>query len=99
MGLKDRLTAWMIEGAIRKDGLRRKMVLAEARKEIDKIMDGKSKWKSKAVWAAIVGVILGAVQPVSAVMGHPIEIPAWVYQVLGAFGLYAVRDGMGKPLN
>lgn len=99
MGLKDRAIAWLLIGAIKKDGIRRKIVLHQAGKEFDKIMNGKSKWKSKAVWTAIVGVVLGAVQPISAALGHPIEIPAWVYQVLGAFGLYAVRDGIGNPIK
>ena len=93
------LKSWMIIGAIKKGGLRRKIVLAEARKEVDKIMDSKTKWKSKTVWAAIVGVCLGAVQPISAALGHPVVVPAWVYEVLGAFGLYALRSGIGKPLE
>ena len=62
-------------------------------------MDEKSIWKSKTVWTAIIGVVLGAVQPISSAIGHPVEVPMWVFQVLGAFGLYGVRDGIGKPLQ
>ena len=62
-------------------------------------MDLKERFKSKTVWTAILGVVLGAIQPVSAALGHPIVVPAWVYEVLGAFGLYALRDGIGKPLQ
>lgn len=59
----------------------------------------KSKWKSKTVWTAIVGVVLGAIQPISTALGHPIVVPAWVYEVLGAFGLYALRAGITTPLE
>ena len=62
-------------------------------------MKGKNRWQSKAVWTAIVAALLGAVQPVSTALGHPVTIPIWVYEVLGAFGLYAIRDGQGKPLE
>ena len=62
-------------------------------------METKPKWKSKAVWAAVLAGVLGMVQPVSTALGHPIVVPAWVYEVLGAFGLYALRDGQGKPLQ
>ena len=62
-------------------------------------VDSKKWYQSKAVLTAIVGVVLGAIQPISTAAGHPIEVPAWVYQVLGAFGLYAIRDGVGKPLQ
>ncbi len=53
--------------------------------------DTKPKWKSKTVWVAIIGVLLGAVQPVSTALGTPITIPMWVYEVLGAAGLYTLR--------
>jgi len=62
-------------------------------------MDGKKIYTSKTFWTAIIGVLLGAVQPISAAIGHPVEVPAWTYEILGAFGLYAIRDGIGKPLK
>ena len=61
-------------------------------------MDGKKWYKSKTFWTAVIAAVLGAVQPISAALGHPIEVPVWVYEVLGAFGLYALRSGVGKPL-
>lgn len=48
------------------------------------------KWyKSKTVWTAVVGGVLGAVQVAGVV------IPAWVYTILASFGLYAIRDSVG----
>ena len=62
-------------------------------------MDGKSWYKSKTVWTAVVGVILGGVEPISTSLGYPIVVPQWVYYVLGSFGVYGLRAGVGKPLN
>ena len=61
-------------------------------------MEGKPKWKSKAVWAAVITALLGAVQPISEALGHPISVPDWVFQVLIGAGLYGIRDAK-KPLN
>ena len=97
--IKDRIIAWLITGAIRKDGVRRKIVLAKAKSEVDKIMTGKSWYKSKTVWTAVIYAILNAVPPISTAVGHPVEIPPFVFRILEAFGLYSVRDGMGKALT
>lgn len=59
----------------------------------------KSKWKSKAVWSAILTAIVGAIQPVSTALGHPIVVPQWVVEVLIGMGIYGLRDGIGKPLS
>ncbi len=56
-------------------------------------MDTKKWYQSKTVWAAIVSVILGAVQPISAAFGHPVTIPSWVFELLGGMGLYSLRVG------
>lgn len=57
------------------------------------------KWfESKAVWTAIVGALLGLVQPISVAIGHPTQVPLWVFEFLGSFGLYAVRTG-DKPIQ
>lgn len=50
-------------------------------------------FKSKAVWAAIITSLLGAVQPVSASLGHPIAIPLWMIEVLTGLGIYGIRTG------
>lgn len=61
-------------------------------------METKSWYKSKTVWAALLGAILGAVQPVSTALGHPVTIPAWVFEVLTGLGLYGLRTA-DKPLG
>ncbi len=56
-------------------------------------METKRWYQSKSVWTAIIGAILGAVQPISLAFGNPIVIPAWVFEVLGGLGLYSLRTG------
>ena len=56
-------------------------------------------WQSKAVIAAVVTVIVGAIQPISTALGHPIVIPEWVIQVLAGIGIYGIRDAVGKNSN
>jgi len=85
---KKNLILWMLKG-LEKDTLRRRLVIWKVKKIGDKYMDGKSWYKSKSVWTAILGVALGAVQPVSTALGHPVVIPTWAYEVLGGFGVYA----------
>ncbi len=93
-----KIRTWILKGAIEQDGWKRRIVEAIAKWEVNKFMDGKKWYQSKAVWTAITGAILGGIQPISTAFGHPITVPAWVYETLGAFGLYAVRDSIGKPL-
>ena len=104
--LKGKAIVYMIRAYTNeKYHLRRAILNPIIRKKIDEFFkeaqmeDEKSKWKSKTFWTAIIGVMLGAVQPISAALGHPVEVPTWVYEVLVAFGLYAVRDGIGKKLK
>ena len=53
----------------------------------------KSKWKSRTVWIALIGVILGAIEPVSTALGTPITVPNYIYEVLIGLGLYTARAG------
>lgn len=62
-------------------------------------MDGKQWYASKTMWTAILGVVLGGIQPISTAVGHPIVVPTWVYEVLGAIGLGALRMGVGAPIE
>ncbi len=48
-------------------------------------------YKSKTIWSALIGVVLGAIQPVSAALGHPIVVPTWVFELLAGMGLYSLR--------
>jgi hypothetical protein len=102
--LKAKVIIWVLKG-VPYDPIRRKLFIWKGKEVVDqylkedKDMDGKSKWQSKSVWTAIIAVLLGAVQPISTALGHPVVVPTWVYEVLAGFGLYALRDGLNKPLQ
>jgi len=103
---KAAIIAWFIRGIVADENtLRQRAFIAFTRPKVNKFfkevekMETKSKWKSKAVWTAIIGVVLGAIQPVSTALGHPIAVPIWVYEILGFYGLYALRDGQGKTIQ
>lgn len=49
---------------------------------------------SKAKLTAIVYVIVVGIQQLSAAFGHAIVIPDYVFRVLEAAGLWAVRDAI-----
>lgn len=51
-------------------------------------------YKSKGKLAAIIGAIVAAIGPISTAVGHPIIIPNWVLEILGAIGLYGIRDSI-----
>lgn len=53
-------------------------------------------YKSKAKLAMIVGALVAAITPISTAMGHPIVIPNWVLEILGAIGIYGIRDAIPK---
>lgn len=54
---------------------------------LDSILNILPGWKTKIT--VIVGAIL-----VVLTQGFDVAIPEWIYQVLGLFGLYAVRQGI-----
>jgi hypothetical protein len=60
-------------------------------------MESKPKWQSKAFVAAVVMVLVNAVEPVSTALGHPIKVPAWVNEILIGMGIYGIRDAK-QPL-
>jgi hypothetical protein len=49
---------------------------------------------SKTKLTAVIAVILAAIPPISLAWGHPIEIPDYVYKILGAAGLWTMRDAI-----
>lgn len=55
-------------------------------------METKKWWQSKAVWTAVVAGVLGVLQAIG------ITIPAFVFTLLAALGLYSVRVG-DKPIQ
>ena len=62
MSLKERLTEWMIEGAIRKDGFRRKIVLKKIAGKIiewmEGNMEGKKWYQSRTILFNIVSAVV-----------------------------------------
>ncbi len=62
------------------------------------IATSKKWYQSKTVLAAIVTAIVGAVQPVSAAIGHPIAVPLWIIEVLTGLGLYGLRTAT-QPIS
>lgn len=60
-------------------------------------MDTKKPWQSKAVWSAVLMAIIGAIQPISMALGHPISVPNWIIELLIGMGIYGVRTG-DKPI-
>ena len=54
------------------------------------MIQDKQWWKSKTIWTAIVVCI-------TSIAGEfGVEVPQSVFGVLGALGLYGVRDAVGK---
>ncbi len=49
---------------------------------------------SKTKITAVIAVILAAIPVLSSAWGHPITIPDWIYKILGAAGLWTVRDAI-----
>ena len=51
-------------------------------------------YKSKTKLAAIITAIVAAIGPISTAIGHPIVVPNWLLEILGAIGLYSLRDAI-----
>ena len=52
----------------------------------------KAWWKSKTVWTSIVAGVVGVAQAAGLIEA----VPEVVWTLLAAFGLYGVRDAVGK---
>ncbi len=52
---------------------------------------------SKAKLTAVIYVLVVGIKTIPAAFGHPIEIPDYVFRVLEAAGLWAVRDALNAP--
>jgi hypothetical protein len=50
------------------------------------VIADKAWWKSKTVWTSVVAGVVGVVE----------AVPEVVWTLLAAFGLYGVRDAVGK---
>jgi hypothetical protein len=86
LALEGKLPAWVYRFAGKE--IASKLDLKEGT-----IMDTKKWYQSKTIWTAILGVVLGAIQPISTAFGHPITVPQWVLEVLAGMGLYGLRTG------
>ena len=56
------------------------------------VIADKAWYKSKTVWTSVVAGVVGVLQAVGVVEA----VPEVVWTLLAAFGLYGVRDAVGK---
>ena len=56
------------------------------------IIADKAWYKSKTIWTSVVAGVVGVLQAVGIVEA----VPEVVWTLLAAFGLYGVRDAVGK---
>ena len=56
------------------------------------IIADKAWWKSKTVWTSVIAGVVGVAQAAGVIEA----VPEVVWTLLAAFGLYGVRDAVGK---
>ena len=56
------------------------------------VIADKQWWKSKTIWTSVVAGVVGVLQAAGIVD----QIPEVVWTLLASFGLYSVRDAVGK---
>ena len=56
------------------------------------VITDKAWYKSKTVWTSVIAGVVGVLQAVGVVEA----VPEVVWTLLAAFGLYGVRDAVGK---
>jgi hypothetical protein len=56
------------------------------------VIADKAWWKSKTIWTSVVAGVVGVAQAAGVVEA----VPEVVWTLLAAFGLYGVRDAVGK---
>ena len=56
------------------------------------VIADKAWWKSKTVWTSVVAGVVGVAQAEGVIEA----VPEVVWTLLAAFGLYGVRDAVGK---
>ena len=56
------------------------------------VIADKAWWKSKTVWTSVVAGVVGVAQAAGVID----QVPEVVWTLLAAFGLYGVRDAVGK---
>ena len=56
------------------------------------VIADKAWWKSKTIWTSVVAGVVGVLQAAGVVD----QVPEVVWTLLASFGLYSVRDAVGK---
>ena len=56
------------------------------------VIADKQWWKSKTIWTSVVAGVVGVLQAAGVVD----QVPEVVWTLLASFGLYSVRDAVGK---
>ena len=56
------------------------------------VIADKAWWKSKTVWTSVIAGVVGVAQAAGLIEA----VPEVVWTLLAAFGLYGVRDAVGK---
>ena len=56
------------------------------------VIADKAWWKSKTIWTSVVAGVVGVAQAAGVIE----VVPEVVWTLLAAFGLYGVRDAVGK---
>ena len=56
------------------------------------VIADKAWWKSKTIWTSVIAGAVGVLQAAGVVEA----VPEVVWTLLAAFGLYGVRDAVGK---
>ena len=56
------------------------------------VIADKAWYKSKTIWTSVVAGVVGVAQAAGVID----QVPELVWQLLAAFGLYGVRDAVGK---
>jgi hypothetical protein len=56
------------------------------------VIADKAWWKSKTVWTSVIAGVVGVAQAAGVIEA----VPEVVWTLLAAFGLYGVRDAVGK---
>ena len=56
------------------------------------VIADKAWWKSKTIWTSVIAGVVGVAQAAGVIEA----VPEVVWTLLAAFGLYGVRDAVGK---
>ena len=93
MNLKARLLGWLLAGALEKDGIRRKLVMWKAQREVNK-MNLKGSWRTTGSGAAVILTALAAA--VTALSDNDpntqVNVQATITALVAGFGLIMARD-------